>query len=298
MSELKGIINVIKPPAMSSFAVVKWIKKTLDVKKAGHTGTLDPKAAGVLPICLNRATKIIPYLPEESKEYYGELRLGITTDTLDSEGEIVEKNNNWKDTPINKIKKVFYSFKGNINQIPPMYSAVHYKGERLYKLARQGKNIERKPRKVNIKEIKILTINLPFVRFKVRCSKGTYIRSLVRDIGEKLEVGSYLTFLLRTRSGPFKLENSNTLPEIEKQKGIVIPMDTHLPYLTLTINKNAYKKAINGNILKKNDFKDWSSDLKEKKPISIYDPEGNFLSINEIILKSDEIICKPRRVFT
>ena len=160
MSSNKGIINLIKPVGITSFQAVKEVKKIINVKKAGHTGTLDLLATGVLPICFGRATKVIQYLNETKKEYIAEITIGKTTETLDREGKIVSKTNKWRSLTDIEIKEVVNSFIGEIKQIPPMYSAVHHNGKRLYKLARKGKEVKREPRNITVFYIEILKIDL------------------------------------------------------------------------------------------------------------------------------------------
>ena len=297
MSKKMGIINVLKPPGMSSFDIVNWIKKNLDIAKIGHTGTLDPRATGVLPICIGKATKVIPHLPEGFKEYIGEVTLGRVTTTLDAEGEVVSSSKKWEELNEFQIRKAVNKFKGVIDQIPPMYSALKYDGQRLYKMARKGKKVKRDPRRVNIEEIEVLSVELPTVRIRVKCSKGTYIRSLARDIGNELSCGAFLSFLIRTKSGPFEIEDSYILKELEKSDknqdyGFIISPDKPLVYRRIRIKESAYKKAINGTYLNKYDFIDWP-DLKDGENVLVYSSEGQFISISKI----DEFVCKPVRVF-
>ena len=301
MSNQPGIINVLKPPGMTSFDVVGYIKKVLQIKKAGHTGTLDPAAAGVLPVCLHRGTKIIPYLPEEKKVYIAKIRLGLKTDTLDADGEILKKDNNWQSLGDNQIKEVVQSFSGEVMQKPPIYSAVKVNGKRLYHYARddQEAKVEIEDRVVNIYDIEVLNINLPLVKIKVSCSKGTYIRSLARDIGSKLNTYAHLKNLLRTASGPFKLEDTVTLDEItnENLDNILISLDSPFDYRPMEVKDYAYKFAINGTKLLIKNFKKWPSDIKIGERLLIYG-KGQFISISEVKEDEDEnIYIQPLRVF-
>lgn len=187
------------------------------MKKVGHTGTLDPDAAGVLPICLNKATKVSELILNKEKSYICELTLGAATDTYDSSGVITFEGNTSNITN-EDIYKAFETQKGEINQYPPVYSALKINGQKMCDLARKGKadTIEIKPRKVNIEQIKILNIIENKVLFLVKCSKGTYVRSICHDIGQYLKCGGHMSFLLRTSSGKFNLENAITLEELEK----------------------------------------------------------------------------------
>ena len=213
---MTGIVNINKPYGKSSHFVVAVIRRITGIKKVGHTGTLDPLATGVLPICIGReSTKLSQAIMDGTKRYKAVLKLGQTTTTQDSEGEITsEREVNVTETD---IKKAVSEFVGEISQIPPMYSAVKINGQKLYKLAREGKEIEREPRKITIYSIDVLGIDLNAntVELDICCSKGTYIRTLCNDIGEKLGCGGFMASLVRTKSASFTLENSVTLEEFE-----------------------------------------------------------------------------------
>ena len=210
---MNGVINVYKESGMTSFDVVRKIKKIAGTGKVGHTGTLDPMATGVLPICIGKATKLVDYIMGDYKVYRAEMKLGLKSDTLDSEGTILSERN----ITCNKedIEKEFQKFIGEIIQVPPMYSALKVNGKRLYELAREGKEVHREGRKITIYYIDIESIEIPYVRFKVKCSKGTYIRTLIDDIGEGLGTGAIMTSLERVESGDaFNISNAYTLDEI------------------------------------------------------------------------------------
>ncbi|MDZ7261891.1 MAG: tRNA pseudouridine(55) synthase TruB [candidate division KSB1 bacterium] len=201
------ILNINKPPGWTSFDVVKKIRKLTGWKKVGHAGTLDPFATGVLLILSGQATQKAQQLMNLKKEYVGEIQLGVITDTLDVTGKILEVRP-VPEYPFQRVQEVCQKFVGQIQQIPPMYSALKVQGVRLYRLARAGKEISLKPRQVNIDAIEILEINYPVLKIKVTCSKGTYIRALARDIGEALGCGGCLKTLVRTKVGHFRLEDS------------------------------------------------------------------------------------------
>lgn len=233
---INGILNVYKEPGFTSHDVVAKLRGILKQKKIGHTGTLDPDAKGVLPVCLGRATKLCELLGDETKTYEAVLRLGIVTDTQDMSGQVLEE------FPVNvseqQTKEAILSFVGEYMQVPPMYSALKVNGQKLCDLARQGKVVERKARRVQLFEIEILKVNLPNVTFRVTCSKGTYIRTLCQDIGEKLGCGGCMELLERTRVGKFEKEQSLTLSEIEelahagKAEDVVMTIEqfySHLP---------------------------------------------------------------------
>lgn len=210
---LNGIIIVYKEAGFTSNDVVAKMRGICRQKKIGHTGTLDPAATGVLPLCLGTGTKLCDMLTDKDKEYVAELLLGTSTDTQDTTGTILEK----KPVTVSheEVTSAVLSFLGEYDQIPPMYSALKVGGKKLYELAREGKEIERKARRVEILELEILEIKLPVVKMRVVCTKGTYIRTLCADIGEKLGCGGTMQFLERTRVGRFGKENAHTLSELE-----------------------------------------------------------------------------------
>ncbi|MCE5285114.1 MAG: tRNA pseudouridine(55) synthase TruB [Pelosinus sp.] len=232
-----GIVNVVKPPGMTSHDVVSFIRRTYGLKKVGHAGTLDPAAAGVLPVFLGKATRLIEYAMQEDKSYRVELTLGYETDTGDDTGKTLSR------APFvmparEKIEGALASFVGTTEQVPPMYSAIKVDGQKLYELARAGVDVEVKPRHITIYEIKLLKVSAEGFLFDVVCSKGTYIRSLCIDIGKKLGILAVMSFLVRTRAGQFALAEAHTLEEIAAQKeDLLLPLDSvlgQMPSLTLT----------------------------------------------------------------
>ncbi len=209
------ILNINKPSGMSSFDVVREVRRLTSLRKVGHAGTLDPLAEGVLLICAGRATKRVSELMELEKEYRGTVRLGITTETDDGEGKIIKKKS-VPDFSEEEIESVLNLFVGEIMQVPPMYSAIKSNGERLYRLARKGITVEREARVVHIKKIRLLSWKNPDIHLQVSCSRGTYIRALARDIGERLNTGGYLKYICRTRIGNFRVEDGYKIDEIEE----------------------------------------------------------------------------------
>ena len=214
---VNGILNVYKEKGYTSHDVVAKLRGIVGQKKIGHTGTLDPDAEGVLPVCLGRATKVCDMLTEKNKTYEAVLLLGKETDTQDISGTVLRVGETEGLTQ-EQVKDCVMSFVGEYDQIPPMYSALKVNGKKLYELAREGKTIERKSRKVEIKEIRILEMALPRVRMEVSCSKGTYIRTLCHDIGEKLGCFGCMESLLRTKVSRFELKSSLKLSEIQKKE--------------------------------------------------------------------------------
>jgi len=216
---MNGLLNIKKPKGITSYDVIRFIKKNFRFRgKIGHSGTLDPAASGVLLVCLGKATKFSSLLMAQKKEYEATLKLGIRTDTLDEEGKILSKIDNFSVTE-SEIRKVFSSFKGEMKQVPPLFSALKYHGKRMYKIAREGKDVPRKARRIKISEMEIEEIKIPFISFRVVCSKGTYIRAICRDVGELLGCGAFQSALTRKRIGPFLLKNALTLEEL-KEKGL------------------------------------------------------------------------------
>ena len=211
---MDGILVIRKEKGYTSHDVVAKLRGILHMKKIGHTGTLDPAAEGVLPVALGRGTRLVELLTEKEKTYEAVLRLGVSTDTQDMTGTILSEK------PVTvteeEVRETVASFVGEQMQVPPMYSALKVDGKKLYELAREGKTVERKPRAVQFYEIEIKKIELPYVRFSVTCSKGTYIRTLCHDIGQKLGCGGCMEELLRTRSGNFVWEDSMTLAQVEE----------------------------------------------------------------------------------
>jgi tRNA pseudouridine55 synthase len=228
---MDGILVVDKPSGISSFGVVRQVKRWLRIKKVGHTGTLDPFASGVLPLAINEGTKTVPFLIDQHKEYEAELKLGVETDTYDRTGRVTAaKDPDRFRLDEESIKRVMRGFIGRIEQVPPMFSAVKHRGRPLYKLARRGIVVKREPRVVEITDIGVTRICLPLVVFKVACSKGTYIRTLAHDIGRELQCGAHLYQLHRTRSGPFGYEDAlpfrdvKSLAEGGMIEGRIIPL--------------------------------------------------------------------------
>jgi len=246
-----GVINVRKEKGYTSHDVVAILRK-LTRAKTGHTGTLDPDATGVLPICTGRATKLAEYFASEDKTYFAEIIFGITTDTGDISGEILTRRT--AECDFEKIKAAAEAFKGEYFQTPPMYSAIKIGGKKLYELARKGQTIERPSRLVKILSINVTSHNEKFF-IETTCSKGTYIRSLCADIGEALGCGATMGELTRTRSGIFSIENSHTLAEIKSMAEdnrlheLILPVDKVLPYPSVFVKEEGLARALNGNPL-------------------------------------------------
>ncbi|MDE6760527.1 MAG: tRNA pseudouridine(55) synthase TruB [Lachnospiraceae bacterium] len=288
-----GVINVYKESGFTSFDVVAKLRGILKQKKIGHTGTLDPDAQGVLVVCLGKATKLCDILTDKDKSYVATLLLGRTTDTEDSSGEILTQ----KEVLVTEeqVSEAVRSFVGEYDQIPPMYSAIKVNGKKLYELAREGKVIERNPRRVVIHNIEILSMELPYVTMRVSCGKGTYIRSLCRDIGEKLDCGGIMDKLVRDsvyagQTGKvFRQEDALTLTQIEEmvRKGrigdYILPIDSLFPdFIKCRVTEEGDKRLHNGNLLRQEDFSCETGQLPGKKDglcCLVYDKTGAFTAV-------------------
>lgn len=242
---MDGVLNFYKQPGISSHRALQEVKKILGVKKAGHAGTLDPIAEGVLLICIGEATKISRFLMAFDKEYLATFKLGEKTDTFDAEGKILETKD-ITHVQVEHLREALAQFQGEIQQVPPMYSAIKSGGTPLYLLARKGHTVERNSRKIVIHTIEIVEFEKPMVTVRIECSKGTYVRSLVNDVGEYLDAGAHLTKLIRTKVGKFDVKDSvNVKTENLKEK--LITIDDALNNMDeIILKRNAYIKAKNG----------------------------------------------------
>lgn len=239
------VICLNKPSGISSHEAVTQVKKLLGIKKAGHAGTLDPMAKGVLLVCTGEAAKITRFLMSYEKEYVVTVKLGEETDTYDSEGTIVAVHDPGMITR-EDIESLLPSFVGEIKQVPPMYSAVKHNGVPLYKLARKGEKIDREPRRVHVKEIDILTFNNPNIILRIVCSKGTYVRSIVHDFGSSLGVGAHMTRLVRTRVGRFNIDQSTGLSRSDLVENALTMDEALYGMQEIVLSESSYRKAKNG----------------------------------------------------
>lgn len=306
---INGVINIYKERGFTSHDVVAKLRGILKQKKIGHTGTLDPDAEGVLPVCLGKGTRLCDMLTDHSKVYEAVLLLGQSTDTQDVSGTVLQEAS--VEVSEEEVREAIMSFVGPYDQIPPMYSALKVNGQKLCDLARAGKEVERKARPVEIYEIQIEEIYLPRVRMTVSCSKGTYIRTLCHDIGEKLKCHGCMESLLRTRVGQFQLKDSLTLAQVETYRDenrvseIVMPVDqvfSDCPALKLT--KEAAKLGYNGNpfsstqALTEDDQmvdKSLEISLNSGKWFRVYDPERVFIGVYAYDSKRDQF--RPEKMF-
>ena len=281
-----GIINVNKPAGWTSQDVCSKLRHVLHIKKIGHTGTLDPMATGVLPVCIGKATRIIEYYDKDTKSYHASMKLGITTDTLDITGEVLETSG-YSNVSEKAVTEAFKAYAGHVLQIPPKYSALKINGKRAYDLAREGKNFEIKAREIIIYDNSITRIDLEAgeIEFDVTCSKGTYIRTICDDIGRELGCGAVMTALTRTASGFFRIEDSHTLEEIMEAEdplgSMMIPADITLEKLgKIELNNNRITAFLNGNSSWSNGFRITETSSFD----SMYRVYGNgsFLGVGEV----------------
>lgn len=298
---IDGIINVYKEQGYTSFDVVAKLRGILKQKKIGHTGTLDPMAEGVLLVCLGKATRLVDMLTAGTKEYRAIMRLGLTTDTEDITGSIISQNGITEALTESLVTSAVQSFVGQYDQIPPMYSAIKQNGKKLYEYARQGIEVERKPRKVEIYSIENINVDLPDVQFDVHCSKGTYIRSLCRDIGDKLGCGAALAGLVRQEVHGYRLDEALRLSEIEKllEEGRldphIIPVDALLQqYSACHIKKEYAKGLLNGNKLAEKCLQDAPAEISDQSVIRIY-LQDDFLALYQYCAADKQY--KPYKMF-
>ncbi|OGQ83369.1 MAG: tRNA pseudouridine(55) synthase TruB [Deltaproteobacteria bacterium RIFOXYA12_FULL_58_15] len=306
---MDGILVIDKPAGPTSHDIVDAVRRVLRQKKVGHTGTLDPAATGALPLVLGSATKIARYLSGGNKEYDATLRLGVTTTTLDSEGEVVETKP--VDVTEQQVRAVLGLFVGDIKQIPPMYSAKKMQGKRLYELARQGVEIEREPKDVIVHSIELTELSLPDIMVKVRCSAGTYVRVLAQDVGERLGCGGHLKQLRRIVAGPFSIDDAVTLDVLEaapeNAKAHILPIGRGLrgvPSVSLPVHLG--RQVASGQQLMVADLRTLDiPDVGENDLVALWLDDGTLLALTRAGIptarlasaRRDEIALKTERVF-
>ncbi|MBA4542303.1 tRNA pseudouridine(55) synthase TruB [Thermoactinomyces daqus] len=293
-----GILPVFKPKGLTSHDVVAKVRRLAGQKKVGHTGTLDPEVEGVLPVCLGQATRIAEYIQAMPKRYRGSFMVGISTDTEDQTGEITAKADSVEKLDHPCVEAIFSRFTGEIEQVPPMYSAVKIKGKKLYELAREGKEIERPSRKVFIYELHLLGIEdtpYPKISFDVLCSKGTYVRTLCVDLGRALGYPAHMTGLVRTQSGPFHLEDCWMLEELaqaaEQQKlgeYLVSPGDALSLWPSLVVGDEDVKRVLDGWELR------FSGLPASGSLVRVYSESGRFCALYRVMPGG---LAKPEKVF-
>ena len=296
---MDGIFNIYKEKGFTSHDVVAIVRRTIRMKKVGHTGTLDPDAEGVLPVCVGRATKLSDVIMDGRKSYRAMLRLGITTTTEDASGEVLETKA--VDFSEDRIREVVASFIGRLEQVPPMYSAVKVNGKKLYELAREGKEIERKSRTIEVYDIRIRQFLPPDkVEIDVDCSKGTYIRTLCADIGKALGCGGHMAELLRTRTGAFSLENAikleelKALAEAERAEEALLTMEEALQdFPVVRVSEKSAKYLYNGGKIQERFFAEKPASYKEGDIVAAYDHANNLVGLYEIKKEENNVFIKP-----
>ncbi len=294
---LDGILNINKPPGTTSFGVVAMVKRLSGERHVGHAGTLDPDATGVLPVCLGRATRIVEFLVDTTKVYRAAIELGAATDTYDASGKITRRGDASK-TDRAEVESALESFRGSIQQTPPMYSAVKHQGKPLYTLARAGIEVKRKSRTVKIHRLELIAWESPLVTIEVECSKGTYIRSLAHDLGEALGCGAHLKSLVRTRCGIFDIKDAVTMPKLEEAflhgywEHFIYPADIVLQdYQAVVLDDVAEEAIKNGSAVALE--KDSKCDTRQKL-CRAYALDGRFLGILRYI--PEKGIWQPKKV--
>lgn len=300
-SKLNGFLNIYKPSGLTSMDIVRQVKSlTEQRKKVGHGGTLDPLAEGVLPICFGQGTRLMEYLVENTKGYRTTVHLGITTDTYDAEGKVVDSQD-CSDLTEKDIHAALEQFRGTIMQVPPMYSAIKRQGRRLYDLARSGVVVEREPRKVRIYSLDLIQYDPPYVELDIRCGRGVYLRSLAQDLGEALGCGGHLKELVRSLSGPFVLDQTISLNKLQDAvdcgswKQFLLPTDFLVQGMnSFTVNKASEQLIRNGQPIKLQD--DHRLNVGYLESYRAYTVEGYFLAI----LRFDRSASRwtPHKVFS
>lgn len=303
---MNGLINVLKPPGMSSHDVINFVRRTLNIKKVGHTGTLDPGAAGVLVVCLGTATRLARFLLEDDKEYRVEISFGRSTSSGDSFGEITGESDA---SFLNEetVRSVLPSFTGEISQVPPMTSALKHKGKKLYQLARAGLEVDRPARTVNIYSLEFIRGTgwggpSPRALLHLHCSKGTYVRSLCADLGSSLGCGAHMSFLVRTRAGSFQIEGSMTLEELMEssadgklQKNIITVEEALSSLPPVTVKNGAVQAVLSGSRLYLPGVAGLPENLSEGDLVRLAGPEGTLALAETTLdpLDRERYIFKP-----
>lgn len=310
--EPEGVLNLNKSGGMTSHDVVDEVRRILKIRKVGHTGTLDPQATGVLPICVGNATKIARFLTAADKDYLITMRLGVQTDTMDAEGKILAENTEIPQDR-EKVEAVLAQFRGQIQQIPPLFSAKKHQGERLYRLARRGEVVERGPITVKVYELELISFDPPLVRLRVFCSKGTYARALCDDIGKALGCGGHLHSLVRLKAGQFRLEEAITLSRLQeiqeqgKLTEVLLPIEQALDHLpAVRVLPDSSRSVLHGASIALQDVVNLPSGLSEGSTVRVLGLRKKLLSLAELTVNTDgiqnlnprQIILRPVKVFS
>jgi tRNA pseudouridine55 synthase len=303
--EPEGVLLLLKPSGMTAHDLVEWVRKQLRMQRVGHTGTLDPLASGLMVLCLGRATRLAEFLSDLDKVYRFEMVLGVSTSTQDAEGEVTRTAPTEHITE-ERLRAVLEQFIGEIEQVPPMLSALHYQGKRLYELARKGLEVPRPPRRVRIYRLELLAFweeKPKRALLEVHCSRGTYIRTLAADIGEALGCGAYQHFLVRLQVGPFHSEQALTVEEFSEavkagtwQRYLIPPGDALPMFPPVGLTRLEARKVMNGMEAVVGTV--WGHPhLQDGGLVRLYDPEGAFLGVGQMRRQGNLWVCHPRKVF-
>ncbi|GBC97543.1 tRNA pseudouridine synthase B [bacterium HR17] len=303
--EPEGVLLLLKPSGMTAHDLVEWVRRRLHIQRVGHTGTLDPLACGLMVLCLGRATRLAEFLSDMDKVYRFEMVFGVSTTTQDAEGDIV-RTASADDITADRLQAVLHRFVGEIEQVPPMLSALHYQGKRLYELARQGIEVPRQPRRVHIYRLELLRFwDTPPKRalIEVHCSRGTYIRTLAADIGEAMGSGAYQHFLVRLQVGPFRAENALTLEEFAEavkagtwRQRLLTPGDALPMFPALTLTRLEVRRLLNGMETVVGTV--WGNPhLPDGGLVRLYDPDGTFTGVGQVQRRGNLWVCQPYKLF-
>jgi tRNA pseudouridine55 synthase len=298
--DISGIFNIDKPAGPTSFQVVSLVRRLSGVRRVGHAGTLDPSATGVLVVCLGQATRLVEYMMEATKVYRGEVRLGITTDTLDATGTPVSQAD-----PSNidrrQVEEALTAFVGEIDQVPPMFSALKYNGEPLYRYARAQRQVERQARRVTIHRLQLLAFRPPLATIEVECGKGTYIRALAHDLGQQLGCGAHLAALARLRVGPFTLDDACSLPQLEaafqegRWQSLLHPPDAALPSWPAVTLSEPQERAVRFGQCLAADSLEPAQAVENDQLCRAYSPQGQLTAI--LRYDAAALLWRPVKVF-
>ena len=298
---LDGVLNVIKPAGMTSFDVVAYLRRLLNIKKIGHCGTLDPSAAGVLPVCAGAATGITDYLSGQDKSYRAEILFGLATDSIDLDGNILRAERLPRPDK-QKLEPVLAGLTGRQLQVPPMYSAVKSGGKRLYELARQGLEVSREPREITVYGIRFVRAEYGRVILDIDCSKGTYIRSICGDIGKRLGVDTCLSFLVRTSAAGLRIQDARTLEELEQinESGriqeVLIPVEEMLNgYESCYLSSDLLRKFLNGVSIKAREIGLGSQPAEYF--VKVFDSGGIFYAIGKVVFEKNDSVLRMKKLF-
>ncbi len=297
---VSGILNINKPGGLSSFQVVAAVRRLTRERKVGHGGTLDPAATGVLPVFLNHATRLVEYFFDTRKAYCARIVLGATTDSYDAEGNFLTRSDPSGVTR-EQVEEALRSFQGEIDQIPPMHSALKHQGQRLYSLARAGIEVERAPRRIKIFDIRLVDWDPPALSIQVECGKGTYMRSIAHDLGQKLGCGAYQERLIRIEDGPFSIEDGLTLEELEAAcregywRDLVLPMDeVLLQWQAVILNKAGQDAFLQGQPLNLKPPRKTSRPPSGSPFCRVYSGGGDLLAVARLDPYTG--VCQPQKV--